>query len=245
MKEAPLFFFFGLLIHLLMKMYQGDVTRKNWIFMGGLLLILFHLKFYVGLMLLPILTLHLIRSKWPTFHFWWATLLNYGSYFALAIAWHFIRWKWSLFTVLKWKKKDFEGLALEVQANSYWKGMELEDNPISFLMNLPFGLFNSLVRPFYWEAKSIFVRLSAIESSLIVLVLLMAALLTVKGRNSVVGKYALLYALTFLMIVGMVTPIAGSLVRYKIPALPFLFFFFIERLDLPKFKALLKIKEKR
>tara|TARA_Y100001933_G_scaffold249215_1_gene283986 strand:- start:599 stop:769 length:171 start_codon:yes stop_codon:yes gene_type:complete len=36
-----------------------------------------------------------------------------------------------------------------------------------------------------------------------------------------------MYAIALLTIIGMVTPIMGSLVRYKIPAIPFLLMFFL------------------
>ena len=59
-----------------------------------------------------------------------------------------------------------------------------------------------------------------------------------------IGYFFIMYALIFMTIIGMVTPIIGSLVRYKIPALPLFLMFFLLFLDVDKLKEKLTVLKK-
>jgi drug/metabolite transporter (DMT)-like permease len=54
-----------------------------------------------------------------------------------------------------------------------------------------------------------------------------------------------MYAFALLTIIGMVTPMMGSLVRYKIPAIPFLLMFFLLFMEKEKGKKLIFLFNKR
>ena len=65
-------------------------------------------------------------------------------------------------------KKDFQGLAESMDAKSLINTYNLEDNALSFLINIPQGLFNALFRPFIWESYSPFILISQVYVSLYV-----------------------------------------------------------------------------
>lgn len=245
LKEGPLFLAFGFLLFKLESILRMGWKKMDVLIIGFLFLFLFHMKFYVGLMLLPIFSLYFLFKKRNDVKRWKLILVNYGLYFLIAIVWHFIRFKWSLFTVFKWKKKDFQGLASVMDAKSVIPTYDLEDNPISFLLNIPQGLFNTLFRPLLWEAYTPLIMLNAIENVLILSFMILCFLFRKKEKLSNMTIYFITYSLSLITVVGMVTPILGSLVRYKIPALPFLLLFFLSIVDYSKvqnFVTTLKIK---
>ena len=233
LKEGPLFLAFGFLLFKLESILRIGWEKLDILIISLLFLFLFHMKFYVGLMLIPIFSLHFLFNKWDSIKRWKLIVLNYGVYFLIAIVWHFIRFKWSLFTVFKWKKKDFQGLATVMDAKSVIPTYDLEDNPVSFLLNIPQGLFNTLFRPLLWEAYTPLIMLNAIENLLILSFMSLCIVFRKKAKVSNMTLYFITYSLSLITVVGMVTPILGSLVRYKIPALPFLLLFFLSSYYFP------------
>ena len=93
-------------------------------------------KFYVGLTLVPAITgyLWILYKKGP--HPIIKMITNFGVYFLAAVLKHEHSFRWSFFSVLKWKKSAFLGLAEKVKAKSLIETGQLEDTPISFLKYL-------------------------------------------------------------------------------------------------------------
>lgn len=238
LKEGPLLFAFGIALNLLHKIFTKRAFWQHYILLACCFLFLFHLKFYVGLLLLPAITgyLWILKPKGP--HPFIKTLINFGAYFGLATIWHFINWKWSLFTVLKWKRLDFLGLAKSMNAKSLISTGNLDDNPISFLQNFSGGFINAVLRPFPWEVYSLVILPNAVENILILLFIAFCVFFGKKHNFPNIGYFFIIYAFGLLTIIGLVTPIMGSLVRYKTPAIPFLLMFFLLFLDKEKSKKI-------
>ena len=76
-----------------------------------------------------------------------------------------------------------------------------------------------------------------IENTILLIFVLFLLFYSKQKQNTSHGIFALSYALCFLIITGMITPIAGSLVRYKIPALSFLLFYCIQKFDFNKISS--------
>ena len=244
LKEAPLLLAFGISLNILNKIFNKKVYWLHYLILVFCSLFLFHLKFYVGLLLIPAITGYFwsINQKGP--HPIIKVFLNFSIYFLATTAWHYQNWNWSLFTVLKWKRKDFLGLAKIENAKSLIETGNLEDNPISFLLNAPMGLWNSISRPYLWEVYSLAVLPNAIENILIFAFIIVCVLFGKRSNFKKIGYFFIMYAIGLMTIIGMVTPILGSLVRYKIPALPFFLMFFLLFLDLKKLKSKFSILNK-
>jgi hypothetical protein len=105
------------------------------------------------------------------------------------------------------------------------KTPRLEPTFWSVLKASPIALTNATFRPFPWEIRSLFMALSGLENILIV-VLLILAIVGAYGHtplpSSATWFLALSFALVILILTGLVTPVLGAIVRYKVPALPFL-----------------------
>ena len=233
LKEGPLFLIMGYLIYQLHNLHQKGITFWNTSQILGLIICMIFIKFYVLIFMIPAILIFL-QFKYLKYRKIKIIIFNFIGFLIGAQIWHVINPRWSVFTILKWKKNDFIGLAEVEKANSFISTRYLDDNLLSFLANIPEALLNSFIQPTFWNITNVFSGLTAIENFVLLIFMIFCV---VKGRRvnvTNVGVFALIYALSFLTITAMITPIIGSLVRYKIPILPFLLFFFIQFLDVNK-----------
>jgi hypothetical protein len=126
-------------------------------------------------------------------------------------------------------------------AKSYIYLPVLENSLLSILKILPFACYNVLFLPTIFDIKNLMYVMPALENFVLCLLFL---LLILKGRSGVKMKdsfslFSLLFIFLLILIVGITTPILGAIVRYKIPMLPFLFYFLLTQIkDLLPFQQL-------
>jgi len=116
----------------------------------------------------------------------------------------------------------------------YWSGRfagsgyslgELDGSFESMVRLTPQAINVSLFRPYLWEVKNVLMLFSSVES----LILLLACFYVIaKQRHRILGAFsdpnilfALSFALVFAFAIGVSTYNFGTLVRYKVPLLPF------------------------
>lgn len=111
--------------------------------------------------------------------------------------------------------------------SSFYLGADFDGTPAGLLKIAPFGIAASLYRPFLWEAKSISFLLSAIESFAVIMYTLyvifkVGPFTFFKSLlKDPMILFCFLFALVFALFVGVTTLNFGTLVRYKIPCMPF------------------------
>lgn len=110
--------------------------------------------------------------------------------------------------------------------NSGYTLGELDGSIESLLLLAPKGIIVSLFRPWPWEIKNPLMFIASIESfTLILLTLYMLYKVSLssiwKLLNQPVMLYCLCFALLFAFAVGVSTYNFGTLMRYKIPLMPF------------------------
>ena len=119
---------------------------------------------------------------------------------------------------------------------------ETEPGILGMLKKAPAAIFVSLYRPFLWESKNVNMLMAALESGFVIFLTL--SVLRRTGiiklisiiRNDNYLTFAMIFSLTFAFAVGISSYNFGTLVRYKIPLLPF----FISSLYIIKYQATLK-----
>ena len=109
-------------------------------------------------------------------------------------------------------------------------GVTISESPVDIILESPIAVFTSLFRPFLWETKKALMFLSAIES---LLTLLATLFVFVKCRGLKFFLYiftepylffCFIYTILLGAIIGFSTFNFGTLVRYRLPILPFYFF---------------------
>jgi len=96
-----------------------------------------------------------------------------------------------------------------------------------FLEKIPVAISFTLYRPFIWESSNVVMLLAALESSVILGLTIYALLRTrIIGFFAIIMKdrlifFCILFTILFAIPIGIASGNYGTLVRYKIPCLPF------------------------
>ena len=127
----------------------------------------------------------------------------------------------------------------------------LENDLWSFLCNIPEGLFNAIFRPFLWDgfipSFSPVVLASALENVILIVIFILCFKWFSKPTSKMLSYAFFCFSFTLLLFTlsGVVTPIIGTLVRYKIPAISFLLmgcFLLIDAQKIGEIKLLKRIE---
>ena len=107
---------------------------------------------------------------------------------------------------------------------------EVETSFAGLVQKAPLGIYTTYFRPQLWEVNKPIILFSALESFFIFILAFWAIVMRFRSigalfRNDLLINIAFYYVLIFGVIVGLTTFNFGSLVRYKIPAVPFLMLF--------------------
>lgn len=100
---------------------------------------------------------------------------------------------------------------------------QLDPGVWSFVKNLPNALLNSFFRPHLFEASSPFMLMAALENTAIVLLIVLCLVFPNRRSDLSMAWFCLCFVFVLFSLIGLLTPVLGALVRYKVPALPFLF----------------------
>ncbi|MDP2387720.1 MAG: hypothetical protein Q8M29_15210 [Bacteroidota bacterium] len=110
----------------------------------------------------------------------------------------------------------------------------------SFIAFAPKALYNSMMQPAITKARSLIEKMAAIENIFLVLFLIFCfAFSDFKNTNIPVLNMCVYAVLILFLIIGYTTPVAGAIVRYKMPLLPLLLMIGINVLSIEKIKRFL------
>ncbi len=138
----------------------------------------------------------------------------------------------------------------EYAESAFSLGMDYDGTVGGLVKMAPLGIVATLYRPYIWESKKLSSLMSSLESLAVMLftlyVLLKAGPVTFLGSifKDPMIMYCLLFALVFALFVGVTTLNFGTLVRYKIPCMPFYIIALVLILERHKTKKLQKAAAK-
>lgn len=231
LKETLVMLPLGLTIYGAVSLYSQQ--RGGVILLLGLLIFL-GIKPYVLVAVLPLL-LYLVLRKILSWSPWWTLFSSMGiSAFGLVLS----SWipKLDIIGILALKRKDFVQVAELSNAGSAIDIPEFS-TVWEFILHSPGAIFRTLFRPGLWEITSILDAMAAIENSLYILLLLLAIWFRRRSIHDVLAM-SLCFILGLSILIGSVTPVLGAVVRYKVPALPFLILALYVMMDKEKLKKL-------
>lgn len=224
LKESFLLFGLGLFFYAFLQFCERKITIKLLFFAFFSFTLLLYLKVYVLMALLPgmIAYFWLTRSNYK-FPFLKYSLILVVAIFA-ALVFEQLFPAYHMLEIFVQKQQDFIRLAESMQSGSLIEIMPLENNAWSFLKAAPMAFITVLFRPFLWESLSPFMLMAAFEN-LLLLGGIIAILLRFRKPNAAEQNFILLalsFVILLFVLIGWVTPVLGAMVRYKVPALPFL-----------------------
>lgn len=221
-KESLLLFGLGLfLLNLL-----GPVRHRSWALRAVVLVfcvtLLFFLKFYVLLSMVPALVAYGWSRGDHGVRVWLKFGVVYGAFIIAGLNSEHIIPRFSILEAIWVKQRDLIGLAREVKAGSFVEVTPLEPTARSFITQLPHALYMTFFSPFGAWRNGAMGLVSALEN----LVVVAMPVLAVVWRRRTVDLPLVLFASGFCMllaaVIGWTTPVIGALVRYRVPMLPFL-----------------------
>jgi hypothetical protein len=238
--------------------YSKEFVAKNLIIAFASMLVLYLAKIYILISYLPILCLYLILKN-VTFikNAFYKTLLILGvlggsvfGFIALGDSFDNALGNYAVDDISN-SISSYQG-NYSTQSNrngnegSYFSlGVEFDGSVSSLAKMAPAAIIATFYRPFIWESRKISTLLSSFEGLTLMLFTIFVLIkvgikkfiLTVFREPIVL--YSFLFALIFGLFVGATTLNFGSLVRYKIPAMPF---YVISLFFILYFNGKLKIK---
>lgn len=223
LKEPLLMLFLGTYIYTLTNLCKSFKTKHLFLFVTVFYLMIFT-KPYVLLLLFPISVAYILserfRSKKIDLIYFSAVLIFFG----ISFVFHKIDATYSVSRILTQKQVDFNAMDIASNSGSHFVIPALDNSFSSLVKNTPMALFNTLTRPFPWEADSLPKLLSAIENIILLLViglfLLRFKYRNIEHRN--MWLFTLFFSLQLFILSGMITPNMGALARYRSIGIPFL-----------------------
>jgi hypothetical protein len=247
LKEAILLFGMGMLLYNIDKLTRQMVNVWAIVWLLFSLLLLIYTKYYIFIIMVPLL----VAFLWCKYTGNRLCLLKYTAvllvYILVGLNIHLIFPGYNMLEIIAQKQNDFIGLAKAMQSGSLLTEKLMQPDLLSQLRDAPFAFYNTLVRPYIFEADSFLILFSALENLMIFAIILLCLIFF---RWKIPQLPVLFLCLFFFIgtytLTGLTTPVMGAMVRYKVPAMPFLLIFFIMMLNkgklyekLPFFKKIL------
>ncbi len=226
----------GMATHQIYKIFiDSNASSYRWLVLALALYLIYVIKIYILLTFIPAAILWVFLANLQSIRSLVLKIMLFPFVISIAAA-------LAYFAMLK-AGEDNEKYALGSLAKTaqvtaydirYWSGRnagsgyslgELDGTFGSMLRLGPQAINVSLFRPYLWEVNNPLMLLSSLESfSLLCLCIFVLIKLNVKVLRSFADPnifFALIFSLTFAFAVGVSTFNFGSLVRYKIPMLPY------------------------
>jgi hypothetical protein len=138
--------------------------------------------------------------------------------------------------IISKKQKYAVGEAKYMKAGSYSEVPVVDSTIVSVVAQLPAGLWDSMMKPYLWQSKNPMMLLSAAENMVILLLLILA--IAYRDKKKTYDYNLLLFCclslVLYFSIIGIMTPVLGNLVRYKVILIPLLIFVLLYVTDIKK-----------
>lgn len=240
LKESVMILALGLLLNGFLSIREQKLIAIL-VFLAGALL-LFVIKYFLLLCLLPAMAAYYIASGHTDIKF---SGIKYGAVLALSVAAVAIisplAPKLDFVFLIAMKQKHAIAEALYMNAGSYSYIPPLEQSIWSILKSLPTGLWNAMEKPYLWHTRNPMMLLSALENLALIALLALAVIYQTKRKEINFNLLFFLLACTipYLCLIGIMTPVLGNLVRYKVVVMPLLIFVAVYVIDMDKLRRLI------
>jgi hypothetical protein len=222
-KEGLLMFGLGLFLYTLMDLLRAGPSWRSLVLPPAVVL-LFFLKFYVLLSLIPALTAYVwcVRTggRKPLLK----SLVTLSGFALIGINAGLLHPGLRVLEILWIKQRDFIGMATEANSGSLVSVAELQPNAWSFAQQIPHALYMTFLSPLTAFGNGALGAMSALENILLIVCIGLA----IRWRRAwsdverPLFLFCISYCLLLALVIGWTTPVIGALVRYRVPLLPFL-----------------------
>ncbi|MBW6497811.1 MAG: hypothetical protein K0B09_05455 [Bacteroidales bacterium] len=245
-KEILLFPLLGFFVYFTDRLIYGQ-RLKPWQYFGlaTIVALFMLLKVYVLLLLLPCLLAFYLSGK---------TKLRPGLVFLMVIAGAVMLVsitgllfpQLDPYSILAKRQNFYMRFSVFVSAGSLIHEVLLEPSLASIVSYIPHALFNVLFRPHLLDSFNPIIMMAAMENLLILVMIGLMAYWSVKNKSmDRIVWLGIWFTLVLFVFIGITTQVYGTLVRFKIPALPFLWMAFVDLLPQKRVNTLFSERIKR
>ena len=223
LKEAVLLFALGVFAYHFYQLLKRNYHIKHVVILMLMSCILIVMKLYVFAAFLPAILVWYIVNRYKAKL--WVYLLSYTAFVLIALLLGQVDPRYDFVNLIVDKQKQFIGLAEFYDVNSGFHMEVLTYELWDVIKACPEALFNAFTKPWLSEVSSILFVPAVIENLFFLLLLICAIMykreLSQKHWNFILFCFS--FSIILYCVIGLTTPITGAIVRYKIPAAPFLF----------------------
>ncbi len=225
-KDGLMFSLIGLFLWRFKCLLDRPLSLKNIVIFIPVVFLLFLIRNYILLLMLPGLAALIISMKWqryigPVFvaiHIiCWVCLFNV----------HLVIPRIDLMDKLQNRQKEFK----ELQGQTNMHLSELGDSGWTVLKNLPEAFAHTFLRPHFWECHNTRMYLLALENY-VIFILMVWCFFQRPGHKPTARAVLWLcffFSLTLFLFIGIMVPNMGAIARYKSVALTLLVVFILLR----------------
>ncbi|MFN4123783.1 MAG: hypothetical protein ACK4GL_10835 [Flavobacteriales bacterium] len=240
LKEAVLFLGLGFLLYGLSSCYSGKLNWKSIKFILPGVLLMLVVKPYILAALIPgviaLISFSRIKGGRIGFHFAGVYALSAIAFWLLAQ----LEPQYNILEQLSERQQSVQRLAFYVDSGSLVYAAPLNPNIWSLLRNLPEALINAAFRPSILDADNSLKWLAAFENLLIIIILVFCiGLFKYDPKKLAVWLFLMSFVFIVYALSGLTTPVLGTLVRYRVPALPFFMMLMFMMMDYERLKRIL------
>jgi len=224
LKEGIILFALGMSIYYLYKwLYANKNILLNFLFFLLFTVLLFFSKMYVFIAIAPVIMSLIVIKITGDKNVFVKFVCVHLLFFIISVNLYRINMAWNVQFYLHQRQMGFIQTALVDRAGSYIDINYLGPNAMSLIKNMPQAILNTLFRPYLLESKSPFILISAFENLCIFLVLIVTIVFFKKPDKRLLPSLfvCFFFVLVLSLLIGLVTPVLGSIVRYRVPILPF------------------------
>lgn len=218
-KEAPTIFIIGLILWNFNKICEGDLNLKKLFTLIISFYVLYELRMFILVFMIP----NLIGYYW-----WFKSPKKFFLKFALI---HLIYWTAAFHVNLIFPSFNLlynivlkQELFLKLNGNTNFQVTPLQSNFFSLLKNSPNALKDAMFYPFIVKPTTLFQWLIYFEG-IALIIIFSICLIKNKIRNlkfHPLTVFSFTFSLSVLILLGLIVPNLGAMVRYKSLVLPFL-----------------------
>jgi len=224
LKESILMLGVGMFVYFLFKVIQKFSWDKIiWIIISVLILLV--MKFYVLFAMIPGAISIVCFKLFPKLNRWLVTGVVHLIIITLFFNSSLIS-KYDLPGIISKKQHDFVNMInTGGTVGSRIDIPELTPDFMSFVKNSPVAVFNVLFRPLPGDISSVIMIPAFLENLLIWLIVFFALFFRLKKipvDYIPLIIFSLSFTIVLFILIGLTTPVIGALVRYKVPAFPFI-----------------------
>lgn len=236
LKDGLLLGLFGLFIYQLDLIVNNGINKKRIIWLLFLCFLLIQIKLYVLMIALPGIGLWLLlrNKELPVLKSIAVWIGTYVIFILILGNTHRVIPQYDFPHMIAIKQYHFKRLAKNVESGSYIEINEIGPSLGSIIKNAPNAFLTVLVRPHIFESKSPLTMLAALENAVIIILLLFSFLFLNFNKIKQADKlylFSIIFVINMFILIGLVTPVMGAIVRYKTIALPFLMFIILYQIN--------------